>query len=333
MRRLRPLAAACLIAGAITGDAAAAVTGAPRCTTEFVRSVGANTHLSAHHSQYGDLAAVERAINYLGIDRIRDVAPRSAADLLSLQSLVAAIDRLRLTLIVMSDPYRALDSIRVLAPHVAMVEGPNEVDHTPVRFQGLSGVDAVQAVQRVIYATVHADPALNGPGKQTPVLNFSLAGADKFAAYGDMTPSADFANVHAYARKGVPPFWMLPPTVHKVLSFLNRPAVVTETNFPTLIQADGNGVSETVQAKWLLAVLLDSFRNDVLATFVYQLLDGVPDPGGHEFEAHFGLFRFDNTPKPAATALHSMLALLHDPHPCPLPAHPMGRAGDLGCGA
>ena len=161
------------------------------------------------------------------------------------------------------------------------------------------------------------------------MLNFSLANQNKFAEFGNLSADADLANVHAYASKGVPPFWMLQPTIRKVQGWLDRPAVVTESNYPTLLQPDGNGVSEAVQSKWVLAILLDNFRNGVLATYIYQLLDGTPDPSGQEFEAHFGLFRSDWTPKPAATALRNLLLLMQGSESCPNPATPVPYHVDL----
>ena len=294
---------------------------APQCTTDFVRSIGVVTHLDATATQYGNLGRVVAALNYLGIDRVRETAPRSPEALARLQALIDADDRVRLTLIVMGDPVRAMPAIDALAKHVDIVEGPNEVDRTPVHFRGLSGAEAVMAAQRWIYQTVHADPLLNGPGRYTPVLNFTLARAD-YTAYGDLSASADLANTHAYATRGVPPFFMVQPTVRKALSFLARPVIITEANYPTLRQADGNGVSEAVQARWVLNTQLDSARNGVVATYIYQLLDGVSDPNDQEYEAHFGLFRFDNSPKPSATALRNLITILRGTRPCPVQASP-----------
>ncbi|MDR6671340.1 calcium-binding protein, partial [Rhizobium sp. 1399] len=43
-----------------------------------------------------------------------------------------------------------------------------------------------------------------------------------------------------------------------------------------------------------------------------QLLDAYSDPGGADQEKHFGLFRLDYTPKPAATAIHNLTEILED---------------------
>ena len=336
LRRHRICAAGAALA-VLAGPASAE---APRCTSDFVQSVGVNTHIEATDTQYRDLPRVIRSLDYLGVGNIRDAAPRSPQGLAAYKALIAVRDRIRLDLIVMGDPRRLMPAIESLAPHVRAVEGPNEVDRTPVRFEGRSGTEAVAANQALIHDAVTNSPALNVPngpggGTRVPVLNFSLANQNKFTEFGDLSANADIANVHAYARKGVPPFWMLQPTIRKVQATLDRPVVVTESDYPTLLQPDGNGVSEAVQSKWVLAILLGNFRNGVLATYIYQLLDGAPDPSGREFEAHFGLFRSDWTPKPAATGLRNLLLLLHGDEaqgeggPCRKPAAPVRYHADL----
>ena len=45
--------------------------------------------------------------------------------------------------------------------------------------------------------------------------------------------------------------------------------------------------------------------------YVYELLDQKPDPQNKNAEMHFGLFRFDNSPKPVAYAIRNLTSVLN----------------------
>jgi hypothetical protein len=57
---------------------------------------------------------------------------------------------------------------------------------------------------------------------------------------------------------------------------------------------------------------MDAAQLGAKQTFIYQLLDAYPDPSGANQEDHFGLFRLDNSPKPAAVAIHNLTTILGD---------------------
>ncbi len=65
-----------------------------------------------------------------------------------------------------------------------------------------------------------------------------------------------------------------------------------------------------MQAIYGLDTALDDAKNGVAATYFYELEDGGT---GNDREQHFGLFRFDGSPKPFATALGNLTTLLADP--------------------
>ena len=54
-------------------------------------------------------------------------------------------------------------------------------------------------------------------------------------------------------------------------------------------------------------LFLTAFALGVRRTFVYELLDEKPDPGLTDPQQHFGLLRYDLSPKPAFTALKTLL--------------------------
>lgn len=282
------------------------VNAATPTAADFLATIGANVHLGATDTSYADVARVQRQLAFLGIARVR-------ADLANLKHTspysVLGFQGVLFDLVVMVQPEAALPLLRTLSPWIASVEGPNEVNVTPVRYDGKSGAAAVPALQHALYAMVKQDPALHA----IPVVSFSVAQGGNFADYG-ANADADFANVHAYAEFGVPPFWMLKPVIDSVVTTPGRPFVVTEIGNYTLNDSK-SGVSEHVQAAWLLDTLLDTFRLGAHATYVYELQDERADKTGHDSEQHYGLFTFDGRAKQSAEALRKLTTILRDPKP------------------
>lgn len=93
--------------------------------------------------------------------------------------------------------------------------------------------------------------------------------------------------------------------------FAPRPMAATETGYPT----HRSGASERAQGKYLPRLFCEYFTHGVQRTFWYEFVDEdeFPDPNGDNPECHFGIVRKDLTPKPAYTALKSLLTLLRDP--------------------
>ena len=88
-----------------------------------------------------------------------------------------------------------------------------------------------------------------------------------------------------------------------------RAMVATETGYYT--GAAPYNISELAHAKYIPRVFAENFRHGVARTFVYEFLD---EDGDGEMEHSFGLVRANFTPKPAYTALQSLIALLQDSH-------------------
>jgi hypothetical protein len=60
----------------------------------------------------------------------------------------------------------------------------------------------------------------------------------------------------------------------------------------------------------------------VTRTYIYQLLDEGPDPTHKLPEQHYGLFRSDHSPKPAAVAVHNVTSFLSSLPPADPQARP-----------
>ena len=88
------------------------------------------------------------------------------------------------------------------------------------------------------------------------------------------------------------------------------PAMATETGYNNIVRPGGAGVSEAAAATYIPRLLLNNFASGVKRTFLYELLDEGVSP--EEGEHHWGLIRYDRTPKPAYHALSAMLSALSD---------------------
>lgn len=285
----------------------ALVTLQARTTGEFVRSVGVNTHLDFVWSSYRDLAGVTAALSYLGVDNVRDAITGPAS--------VGRFQALHRDLGVMFDFFIApgsttvawqLEQIRGAAAITRAVEGPNESDIYPRSYAGLTGLPAAAAIQRDVYTFVHGSAALAG----VPVIQSSFARAASFDAFGNLAAFADYANTHTYFGTGNPPA----SGVERLVDLAQQvspgdPTITTEAGYYT-IAGDRHGVSEAVQAKYDLTLLVDQFQAGVSQTYLYELFD--QQPGSAVPNNNFGLFRTDGTPKPAATAVCNLLRLLAD---------------------
>ncbi|MBM0204187.1 choice-of-anchor C family protein [Micromonospora sp. STR1s_5] len=185
---------------------------------------------------------------------------------------------------------------------VVAIEGPNEVNNYPISFGGLSGQAGAIAYQNALYSAVKAHPVLG----DVQVYNLT--------SYPTLVGRADAFNLHLYAPDGEQPEATIMTGLRDAASAMpGAPTVITETGYYTLPTGGiWGGVDEATQAKLTLNLMLDAVRLGVEETYLYQLLDAYPDPGGTDMERHFGLFDIDNKPKAAAQAIHNLTAVLRD---------------------
>lgn len=324
MRRVprRPRGRSWLLCAAlvVSGSAAAAGdTPAPLRAADVLDGIGVNIHIAYSDTAYAAVDRVRGALAYAGIGHVRNLLQSHIGEPAAgvhLEAFARTSD-VRFTFVA-TDPdlpraHAWLDRFAAQFPgRIAAVEGPNEVDHWPIGYAGLSGRPAAVRYQGDLYAAVHGDRALAGAA----VYAATGLGA---AASEDLSPVMDFANEHPYPRNGAPPAAHLPLEIeatHRAIA-PSRPMVITETGYPTQIAHPEvgfgrDGVSEEVQARYLLDLLFDFRKAGVARTYLYELLDEKPDPAGRSIELHYGLFHGDGTPKLAATALHNLTALLRD---------------------
>ena len=272
-------------------------------SAELAAAIGVNVHLTYDRSPYRQTAAVVDALRYLGVTRVRDYAPERGRTDVRYDTLAAA--GIGFDLFVPDQPSR-VDAVDALERRhkgaVAAIEGPNEINNFPVQYDSKSGLSAARALQAALFHTVRARPAL----ADKPVYMFTGYPVDA---------SADMANVHAYAHRGDNPVeTLLVALMQTTRGHPRAPFVVTETGYFTAGADVGwGGVTPADQARLELEGILDAVRLGARAVYLYELLDGDRDRGKVDQEHHFGLFDADDHPKPAAVALHNLMADLK-PH-------------------
>jgi hypothetical protein len=293
-------------------DAHAASDRAAMSAQAFLDSIGVNTHVDYTDGAYADVHKVAADLAWLGVQQVRDATPGGAAPPSSYVWL--AQQGVKFDFLIrgeVADSLLALDRFDAAAPNsVAAIEGPNEINNFAMRYNGLNGEAAGLAAQQAIYAHVRANPHF----ANVPV--YDLTGYDA-AHVNTRKGAADYANQHIYPQNGEQPAWDANGDKWFAwgldgLRKFGLPLVVTEFGYYSVAQAGWQriGVDEASQAKGVLNGLFDAANLGVTRTYIYELLDEKPDPQNANGEMHFGLFRNDHTPKPAASTIRNLTAIL-----------------------
>jgi Ca2+-binding RTX toxin-like protein len=286
----------------------------------FTGSIGVNTAMDYTDIVYGDVAKVLQSLQYLGVNLVRDHTPTvSAATQGAYDTLAKAGVHFDFLVpggtVSLPTVIAELDAFAKAHPgSIAAVEGSNEINIWPVTYSGQTGMAGGAALQKALYAAVHGDANLAG----IPVYALSLGGGStaEERALGDLSPYADYGNVHIYPDNGESPNpnWLGPVLSLGTIPTGGKPSVITEFGYFTgAANPSWDGVTEEVQAKLELNLLFDAKAAGIQTTYLYELLDGAPDPNLADHEAHYGLFHYDGSPKKAATAIHNLTSILADP--------------------
>jgi hypothetical protein len=307
---------AATLLGPLTGIGQVAATRSVRCA-DFLSSIGVNTHVRYQATRYGDVKAVEAAARYVGFRFARDAAPDAHAPDNGHYSTLAAAG---LSFCFLWGPRRvirdAVDDIDALeAAHpgaVHAIEGPNEIKPN-YAYGGLTGLEAGQKYMTDIRAAMASSRHL----ADKPLVNFT--------AFKATAGDCDFANHHPYPKAGKQPRELLSTIADRLVgpsgAMPGKPLMFTEFGYHTLVGRPARpgawqGVDEESQAALLVNGWLDCARLGVARVYLYELFDERPDnAGAPSQENHFGLFRHDGSPKPAATAFRTLFTALADTHP------------------
>jgi hypothetical protein len=291
--------------------------------SDLLDMIGINTHMIYNDGAYADVAKVIENLKFLGVHYIRDVLP--GAD--SIPARVGrealrrmAYDGIKLNLFFPSgwnaQSIAWLLSVEGATPGaISSLEGYNEINNFPVKYQGLSGPEAAKQGQRAIYDTLKSDSIL-GRIRIIDMTGFEMIRDPAFSYAATLSGFADAMNVHAYSQNGAQPRYWINPERPEPYARLDAelPKVITEFGYSSLPQSGWEiiGVDEPTQAKGILNGIFDAARAGYDKLYIYELLDEKADPEKKELEFHFGLFTSSHEPKLAATAIRNLTSVLGD---------------------
>jgi hypothetical protein len=264
-------------------------------------SVGVVVHMNYADTAYGRQAEVVQRMRELGVRHVRDAMPADGSALADgLRALHGAgVAATLATGDVARPPDLAVaDALAVLPAGVAAFEGPNELDATG---------DPRWPVTLAAYMPA-LDAAVRRRAPGVPVIGPSFIRPASREQLPDGLPG--LLNGHPYPG-GKPPEEPLAVALDELgPEAIRRGVVFTETGYHNAVGAtEGQPpASEQAAGVYLPRLLLSAFAAGVRRTFVYELLDEQPDPGLGDPEQHFGLLRNDLSPKPAFTAVRTLLA-------------------------
>ncbi|MDR6146743.1 hypothetical protein QE363_002536 [Sphingomonas sp. SORGH_AS870] len=285
----------------------------------FLSTLGVNAHAGNANGAYANSSMVISALNYLGINTVRDRFSDQGTSGAAVGAMAAA--GIKFDFVVSSDMPAKGDAgltsyiagLKAFqnryAGSIVAIEGLNEVNIQSFTYKGSSDLKAAAAYQKALYGAVKGDTAL----ANISVINLSvgLESTSAYAAIGDLGAYSDYGNAHAYTATG----WQSDKVMEESMARAagaakGDPIVVTETGYTTLASDTGLGVNESAQAKLTLNAVLHAFENGSSKTFLYELFDSSLDPSGPAREFSFGLFKTDGTPKQSAVALHNLTSIL-----------------------
>jgi hypothetical protein len=319
---------------------------------DVVNAIGVNTHLIYGGSGYTNTQAVLQALQWLGLNNVREGVPISQPNDPRLQPYKILLGAgVKMTMVAPPDnpPNAGFPSVmaaisatlqRLVAAYpgqITGVEGLNEPDLQNdgyiFKYKALSGAAAVAQYQIDLYATIKGVPSTAG----IPVWEFSLNSPPYNQLMYESVYSANKAVLAAFdlANRGVypgtwSPEWGLRGTLTNCLDvafngktfssgpytpqLTNRPMVTKELGLTSsATQPNKMGLPDYVtQAKILPSTLYDALITGATHADIYELADVFADPTMTIVNNHFGLYDNSFKPKPVATVLHNTIARLTD---------------------
>jgi hypothetical protein len=287
----------------------------PHSAFAFADSIGVNVHLNFTETNYFTHYEMFRALLIrLGVHHVRDGLIDAPQPEYYTRLSQLAGDGIHADLITaIAAPFSATLLTRPRPGTVEAYEAPNEYDTSDNR----DWASDLGTFQAQLYAAVHK----NAAGPPVPVFGPSLTTEAAYDAAGNLSASLDAGNVHPYpaghepATPGRTAFgghgegslhWNI--GVARAVSGA-KPMVVTETGYGDA-PAVAEGVPPAVKARYISRLVFETWNLGVARTYLYQFLDA----GTDGFET-YGLIDDHMQPKPAYTALASVLKILHDGAP------------------
>lgn len=300
--------------------------GAPELKTRtlpadaFVSSIGVSIHLPYTDTAYARQTELIARLRELGLRHIRDGMPLGRAPLVQgLPALRAAGIHATLVGEIDRDPNASVaESVAVMGGAIDAFEAPNELDN--------SGAPDWAAQLRAYMPALASAVRRQAPG--VAVIGPSLIDAGNRAQLQPDLPG--WFNGHPYSGGVEPEPALQQALIERRNTTPRRPAAFTEAGYHNAMNATTGQapVSEEAAAIYIPRLLMTAFGAGVKRTFIYELIDEKPDPGLIDPEQHFGLLRNDLSPKPAFTAVQTMIHAVGE-SPGPAGSHRLGWRLDV----
>ena len=293
-------------------------------TYAFTDAVGANTHLGWRDTAgWANPAVSAAAVAYLGIHRLRD-GPASGA-VLDIQVALAKNQGVKFNMCAGTGPGNTVDIAGDLAgmkrlaaagvPWAAdTYEGTNEFDWNHVFY---NGQDSWQnggwgrMVDQAMFSALHGDSALSrvlfvGATTANP-------GPNDLADLGNVSAFVDAVSWHTYFGNGQAPRGNVASGYAQAEQQApGKPMSFTEIGCSTYDGSAGWGQCASDSGNHILRMLADAIDVGASRMFLYELIENNANPPGNDIESRFGLFTSNGTAKPAAVAVHNLMAILND---------------------
>jgi hypothetical protein len=273
----------------------------------FVNSIGASVHFPYTDTAYARQSEVIARLRELGLRHIRDGMPLGRAPLIQgLTALRAAGIRATLVGEIDRDPNASVaESVAVMGGAIDAFEAPNELDNIAIS-RAPDWLAQLRAYMPALAA------AARGQAPGVPVIGPSLIDSGNRDKLPRSLPG--MFNGHPYSGGVQPEPALTQALLERQNTAPGRAAVFTEAGYHNALNATTGQapVSEAAAAIYIPRLLMTAFGAGVKRTFIYELLDEKPDPGLIDPEQHFGLLRNDLSPKPAFTAVQTMIHAVED---------------------
>lgn len=287
----------------------------------FVETVGFNAHFENHYTPYVTrFSEVKQLLTDADVRHVRvGMLFRNPTFDSMMQELAAAgIHGLYVT-----QPKFTQAQIEQfpasVAPSLELYEAPNEPDN----MNDPDWAAKCRAFQQNLYSWVKNDPQTS----RYPVVGPSII--KKWGELGDISQYIDYANIHNYLdvfNPGTNGFGGITPygvygsirynlNIVKVTSS-SKPVISTETGYGATATGGMTATNRPIldyraQMRYIPRLFFEQYRNGIVRTYSYEFID----KGGNGTFDNFGVLKMDLTPKPAYTALKSILRALNDPGP------------------
>jgi|HubBroStandDraft_2_1064218.scaffolds.fasta_scaffold06650_4 hypothetical protein len=310
--KLRPVLAVLL--GCMIAEAYPASNGETAMSADaFVDSIGVNIHLTYLNTPYANFSMVESSLKNLGVRHVRDGLVDTTWTTYYDRLNTLGQDGIMATLITSPSESAALlaDYPQRVASCFEAYEGPNEYDQ--------SGDPNWASTLNAFMARMQAAIASNPSVSKYPIVGPSLTNAASFPQMAASSTDFNYANLHNYfagRNPGTPGWgsngygsyaWNLSLVAQ---AWPGKPIRTTETGYFNDVNVSG-GVPESVSGTYMPRLLLEQYIHGIQRTYIYELVDlNTTQPSS---ENNYGLVHSDFSPKPAFTAVQSLLHLLSDP--------------------